>query len=369
MAETDLALLLKYPLISCQIRNGRTHYTGVLMCGNRDYGVHVVAKNEKFRLKTSLGDEIDRIVANLKATNILEFLNKISDILEQNRSNPKNLVNVYRRVLHEYSEFTAFHLSIKSCEISNDLSQIIATTSDEGRRDHRLHIAVDFDETKDIFRPLELHLPEQFSKDIPPNSSSLTEIYNKFYATIEDLQPFFDVLDELDQNCCVLDPESPTRRDCHRRVWLDHNLSLMVVVDPMNVRARPELKFLGPERLVQEYYQKWSEKLGDWDENVDLLQGLLNFLEIDKFPVKPDNGREVLMDLGECSICFSLRLEDKLPEVVCPNKSCDNCYHVSCLYEWLTSVNSKRIFNQIHGQCPNCEKGISCSLPDASDAL
>jgi hypothetical protein len=52
----------------------------------------------------------------------------------------------------------------------------------------------------------------------------------------------------------------------------------MVVVDPMNVRARPELKFLGPERLVQEYYQKWSEKLGDWDENVDLLQGLLNFL-------------------------------------------------------------------------------------------
>ncbi|CAH1380706.1 unnamed protein product, partial [Tenebrio molitor] len=178
MAETDLALLLKYPLISCQIRNGRTHYTGVLMCGNRDYGVHVVVKNGKFRLKTSLGDEIDRIVANLKATNILEFLNIISDILEQNRSNPKNLVNVYRRVLHEYSEFTAFHLSIKSCEISNDLSQIIATTSDGGRRDHRLHIAVDFDETKDIFRPLELHLPEQFSKDIP-NSSSLTEIYNK----------------------------------------------------------------------------------------------------------------------------------------------------------------------------------------------
>jgi hypothetical protein len=220
MAETDLALLLKYPLISCQIRNGRTHYTGVLMCGNRDYGVHVVVKNGKFRLKTSLGDEIDRIVANLKATNILEFLNIISDILEQNRSNPKNLVNVYRRVLHEYSEFTAFHLSIKSCEISNDLSQIIATTSDGGRRDHRLHIAVDFDETKDIFRPLELHLPEQFSKDIPPNSSSLTEIYNKFYAAIEDLQPFFDVLDELDQNCCLLDPESPTRRDCHRRVWL-----------------------------------------------------------------------------------------------------------------------------------------------------
>lgn len=114
---------------------------------------------------------------------------------------------------------------------------------------------------------------------------------------------------------------------------LDQNLSLVVIIDPLNVRARPELKFLGPERLVNQYLERLNEKLEDWDENCDLLDGLLNILGLEKFPQKPKCDKDVLMDVGDCCICFSLRLDGKMPEIICGNKSCENFFHVQCLYE------------------------------------
>ncbi|RZC36407.1 E3 ubiquitin-protein ligase FANCL-like, partial [Asbolus verrucosus] len=340
MIENDLALLLKYPLISCEIHDGTKHYRGLLTVKNQDHELHVVETTKKggvqFQIETDLGSDVDNSVSKFTSTNILDFFDKTVAFLESqplSQNIPENQVHVFRRVLYEYSEFIKFHIKIKTSHISEDLSRIRTVTVDEGGREHLLDIAVDFNETKDIYHPLNLCLPEQFSKDFDKNFANLTEIYSKFLATIETLQPFFDVLDDLDRSCCVLDPEKPTRRDCHRRIWLGQNLSVVIMVDPLNINVRPDLKFLGPERLILEYREKLNKKLNDWNENTNMLQGLLDILEIESFPSKPQTNQEVLMDIGECSICFSLRFNNKLPEVICSNKSCENFYHIDCLYE------------------------------------
>ncbi|KAJ3650385.1 hypothetical protein Zmor_016488 [Zophobas morio] len=369
MEESELELLLKYPLLACHTQDGAKHYVGKILFGNHDIDLHVVEENVRenptFKLKTIYGGSIDDALSKITAPKITEFVDKIVTTLENepDRKPPQNLTKAYRRILQEYSEFTGFHLTIKKCQISSDLSKIHVTTVDEGCREHGLDIAVDWNETA-IFIPLGLNLPEQVTNSFPTNFPYLTEIYSKFIAAIEDLQPFFDVMDDLDRSCCVLDPEVPTRRDCYRRIWLDQNLSVMVIVNLANVKSRPELKFLGPERVVQPWFEKLGDKLEDWDEKKNFVQELLNILGLETFPVKPRQDRVTLMDAGECSICFSLRLNDKLPEIICENKCCENHYHVECLYEWLTSINSKRMFNQLHGQCPNCEKKIACPIPD-----
>lgn len=55
-------------------------------------------------------------------------------------------------------------------------------------------------------------------------------------------------------------------------------MSMLVTIDPFNVRARPELKFLGPEHLVLHYRQKLNQSLLTWDETTHLLEGIMNIL-------------------------------------------------------------------------------------------
>lgn len=240
MIDDNLNLLLKYPLISSKIRNGSVHYTGCVMCGvsevmlyhpnlipnililqSRDVNLHIIqqktGENVTYNLETQFGTQLDQKIAGIKVTNITDYIDNIVTIL---RHSTKNHVNSFKRILHEYSEFTRFYINIKNCNISDDLSQISVTSVDEGGREHSLTITVDLGENKDIFKPVNLDIPEQYSKQFPEKFSNLTEIYSKFLGTIEELQTFFDVMEEIDENCGVLDPEKPSRKDCHRRIWL-----------------------------------------------------------------------------------------------------------------------------------------------------
>jgi len=39
------------------------------------------------------------------------------------------------------------------------------------------------------------------------------------------LQRFWDVLDEIDNECWVIDPDNPTRKDIYRRIMIGMNLN------------------------------------------------------------------------------------------------------------------------------------------------
>lgn len=81
-------------------------------------------------------------------------------------------------------------------------------------------------------------------------------------------------------------------------------------------------------------------------------------IEIENFPARPKetNNEQLLVNEGECCMCFSLRLNDRMPEIICQNSSCNRFFHVQCLYEWLYLLNSRKTYYEIYGQCPNCEK-------------
>jgi E3 ubiquitin-protein ligase FANCL len=50
--------------------------------------------------------------------------------------------------------------------------------------------------------------------------SSLSAIYKSFVQQVAVLQKFWEVLDEVDHECWVMDPDNPTRKDTHRRVMI-----------------------------------------------------------------------------------------------------------------------------------------------------
>lgn len=150
----------------------------------------------------------------------MDVLDKVSAILSTKCTEVKNPVIGYRRVLHEYYEFTKFHFNLKFSQLSPDLSEMRISASDECGRAHSLQIAINCNATKDVFTIINPDLPEQLAKDFEKSWSSLTELYNKFVGIIDSLQDFFDIMGELDQQCYVLDPERPTRRECFRRIWL-----------------------------------------------------------------------------------------------------------------------------------------------------
>lgn len=70
----------------------------------------------------------------------------------------------------------------------------------------------------------------------------------------------------------------------------------------------------------------------------------------ESLPEKPTNTDDagLLVTSGECCICFSFRLDGKLPDVVCPNRSCEVVFHTLCLYQVGNYVRSLMdFFNRI----------------------
>ncbi|KAF5281655.1 hypothetical protein FQR65_LT14585, partial [Abscondita terminalis] len=206
---------------------------------------------------------------------------------------------------------------------------------------------------------VEHELPDK--AELSQSSSSLSVVYERFLETVTQLQPFFETMDALD-NAWVLDPEQPTTKHSYRRIAVDHNVSLIVTVNPWTCNDVPQLQLLGPERLVRTYRKRISKNLLQWNFEENIVDQLLNLLEIETFlPKQAPTDEPTLYTNGDCCICFSTRLEGKLPEIVCANASCEQSFHTDCLYQWLASVGAKTKgrFEEVHGLCPNCEKHIS----------
>jgi E3 ubiquitin-protein ligase FANCL len=51
-------------------------------------------------------------------------------------------------------------------------------------------------------------------------SSSLPTIYKSFVQQVAALQKFWEVLDEVDHKCWVMDPDNPSRKDTYRRIMI-----------------------------------------------------------------------------------------------------------------------------------------------------
>ncbi|XP_070590885.1 E3 ubiquitin-protein ligase FANCL isoform X2 [Erythrolamprus reginae] len=192
------------------------------------------------------------------------------------------------------------------------------------------------------------------------SKSSLLSIHSQFLAALESLKEFWDVLDEIDEKTWVLEPEKPTRSSTRRRIAIGNNISLNIEVDPRHPSMLPECYFLGADHVVNPLKIKLNSNIHMWNPENSLFENLKEILEID-FP-----SREALEKTDfsmDCGICYAYRLDGAIPDQVCDDSHCGQCFHQVCLYEWLRGLpSSRQSFNVIFGECPYCSKQITLKI-------
>ncbi|CAH0549335.1 unnamed protein product [Brassicogethes aeneus] len=282
MTEIDLDLLLNYPLIKKQRTTEGFSYTGVVEVNNVDYKVKLKYRKNKFIFHdldklNSIKNELNKEIGEKKDLSELKVLDYFRDYVKSLANNGGILINksyLYRKVLMEYIEFTKFYLNLTKCQLSDDFMKIFISMQDENKREHSIVISIDDSEVNNIFKLEKYDLPIKPIK----NNSNLTVLFDQFLATVEVLKPYFDFMEHLDNTAWILDPVEPKKCHNYRRIYLGENTSVTVRVDAYNIKLRPEILFLGPERIVEIYRDNLNSNLDTWDENGDPYTQLLKIL-------------------------------------------------------------------------------------------
>lgn len=156
----------------------------------------------------------------LKPNNLLECVNCVHETLSSQLAPNTLTVNtqVYRMVLQEFHDLCEIYVNLELIKISADLREIHLISRDLNGRKHELAIGVDYEKSgPEIFFVKRHDLPKNnFAK----NTSSLQVFCQEFLHNLRSLQSFWDVMDVLDENFWVLDPENPQRKHTHRRIVL-----------------------------------------------------------------------------------------------------------------------------------------------------
>ncbi|XP_022907086.2 E3 ubiquitin-protein ligase FANCL [Onthophagus taurus] len=371
--RSDLDLLLKYPMVLPK-NYSKYEYSGYIKVNENDYEVNFTIENKKYILKPT--DDLNPFWNKIKKLSEIDyfspvdFLDTLTECIKKNSKleKPEDYVDLYRKVLREYSELRQFYINIDYAQLSKDLKTIRVVHSDEKSRKHPILIEVDYEAPPNkIFKITKCDLPEYQESLVKPPDGSLLTVYENYLKIVNNnnLQALFDILDEIDKNCWVLEPENPTRRDVSRRIMLDEKVSIVITFNPKDVSTIPQIKFLGPVGLTKKYVDLLNKNCVNYNPHGDTILELYNLLEIKNFPRQPTNvlEEELLVNDEECCICFSKWLEGKAPEVQCENGSCRQRFHFDCLYQWLRSSSSTTFYYEIYGNCPNCEKKIRCPFP------
>uniref|UniRef100_A0A672P6W0 E3 ubiquitin-protein ligase FANCL n=1 Tax=Sinocyclocheilus grahami TaxID=75366 RepID=A0A672P6W0_SINGR len=203
----------------------------------------------------------------------------------------------------------------------------------------------------------------EFSADLPvplvimwTSQSTLANVHSQFLLNVEALSEFWSVLDEIDEQTWVLEPEKPTKADSMRRIAIGNNVSIKVQIDPRHPKMLPECCLLGAEHVVTPLRNKLNANMHLWNPDCSVLQNMKDVLEIE-FP-SPTTHEKSSFSV-ECGICYSYRLESAIPDQVCNDPRCGQPFHQVCLYEWLRGLpTSRQSFSIVFGECPYCSKVI-----------
>lgn len=228
----------------------------------------------------------------------------------------------------------------------------------------------------------------------PPKKTidlELVACYREFCSAIDNLQNFMNELDDLDRNCCILEPDillSTSRcGSAHRKIQVTESVSLLITLNLSSPRCSPDkYQFISEndEKSRLMFEKRLKEKLESclWRDCKSVRQNLECCLEIQLPSIHPRKRANTTEDSSNCSIAMDQEMEDGLecgvcytyklvgddndgtiPSISCENYLCSRVYHASCLQEWLESLSSSRItFDVILGECPYCQEPISVTM-------
>ncbi|KAG8273787.1 hypothetical protein J6590_014426 [Homalodisca vitripennis] len=195
-------------------------------------------------------------------------------------------------------------------------------------------------------------MPEVALQDLS-KGETITDVFNVFQTLVNSFQDFWEAYDSLKSCTWLIDPEHPSLKDTHCRIIIGENVSMLVTLNPQDVNTCPDIKFLGPENSTIPYINSMEKRLKavGWNEDVSVVDNLLSLLGLQQFP-QPDFENKVVVEQGECSICFTLRLDDQtLPSKVCNNVKCNSYFHITCLAQGDGKLSQRNYYLSAHVIC------------------
>jgi len=272
----------------------------------------------------------------------------------------------YERLLREVGSIgwnrVNLHETLRSLEVRCE---------DSAKRAHTLSISLPLDYPVSL-PTIHALLPESFEPFASDESAnvSLLDVVARFELRLKDFELLWNVLDDIDTNCQVVEPENPTKAETYRRIIIDGRSSLRIEFDARSpVVAFPTVRFLGSSAAVAPLRARLNEHVHLWDSSGATLprENLCTVLDLDFPPPKAaaaDTGEEGME--GECGICYAYRHEGRVPDVACDRLECAKAYHRTCLVDWLRALpDTRQSFDTLMGACVYCEHPISVNAMES----
>jgi len=240
------------------------------------------------------------------------------------------------------------------------LTTLTLLLTDKGGRPHNLNIKLPSEYPK-VKPECWCDIPEAVEFPWDSNVSTLQNVATAYVETFAKYQDFWDVMDDIDAMCCVLEPKNPTRADTFRRIVLAPHVSMQMTIEPTQAHAVPQCQFFGAEKKIESLFQKLNKNLQSWNHSSSMHANLEHVLNL-KLPSPETENIEVFSE--ECVICYQYRREDgSVPSKICDKPNCARPYHNACLYAWLRSVpNNRESFGTVYGKCVFCDAPISAKI-------
>lgn len=357
------------PHLVCQ-NPEQTVYAGLLVVKNETFqlSIHLPAPNvlrgatinTDWRLSQILKSYTPVLKKRLEqCSSLAEFLAEFKNIVERQVSSTGSRsalpVTYYNELITQIEQLGWTHLVY----VDGSFKEVHLQATDEGKRCHILKLYLAAKHPAEAPRCV-VDLPAAFTPVWGHNKNTLAAVYAQFTQTTHEYQELWDVLDELDKNTWVLEPENPTRASTSRRIAIGSSGSLQLAIDAAHPRSLPECRFLGADHVTQPLKENLNRNLDKWNPAGSLYTNLQNVLEF-QFPSPEHTSKEEFS--VDCGICYSHRLGDKIPDQVCGDARCDSQYHQECLYEWFRSLGCRQSFNTLFGECLYCSRPITVKMP------
>ncbi|GIY57127.1 hypothetical protein CDAR_466731 [Caerostris darwini] len=343
---------------------------GYLNAMDEEFYIHLTVQDKSSPKKVHLKG-CERLYQVLKPVlNTLEqHLNQIDTIKDmlyeiQNALEQQIRLSGPSKFIDQHTEYNILFEQLQNCGwdkvnfISPDFHELHLKAIDESEREHILKIWIP-DKFPNEGPKYDCDLPQEFQYRWLPDDTLLM-MFTVFQETLAMYSQFWDIMDELDKNTWILEPEIPSRKDCRRQIALASGISLLIVVNPLIPTSVPVCHYLGPERVVEPVRAKFNKNIHLWSEFDSVLTNLKQVLELE-FPSPSTSKKEEFCI--ECGICYSYLLGEAIPEMTCDNPKCNQSFHHACLYEYIRMLPDVRSsFNKLFGECPYCCKPLWCTV-------
>lgn len=243
--------------------------------------------------------------------------------------------------------------------LNEALNVLEVQIADQQGRNHSLRVefASDYPSTCPL---LAVDAPCEFYPPWESTAWNLKGIIDHFRSNfLPQFSAFWDVMDDLDAHCIILEPSRPQRSMTHRRIAIEKHISIDIeILDPLRPFSICKLEFFGKETSIECFRRRWSENISSWDDSGHTL--LRSNLESILGLCFPGPLMESIGDFQlECGICYCFHLVENgiemLPDRLCDNPTCSRRYHERCLLEWLRALPAvKRLRRTLIGECPHC---------------